>query len=729
MKKGKIKKIIIRGTAGMLALAVGLVGAYLLTPSKKRTISAPKAALPTLIDETEMEETHFDKFVNKVVREVTEEGVPGVEAGFEDFVISYKIDENATSVNTIKLDGGLQFTMTSLSDINFVADLDIDYNDKHMPVLAGFVGKTLYLGVKDIRIKASYTSLDGLLETLDTYFVAASGLDLDFKKIETKLFGEGNPIENIDINELLNKFTKKPTEEDPTGVVLATDTYELPGDAGYRFDLKADITNSSTNEETQEIEYKTNHIAVLIDVDKEYNLTRVDIPSLEFGTLNISGAINFEVKQLDVLKPDYDYVSNGEKDHNSPYYNPAYTYHEIVSYDGWLKKLANLLADSNKKVGLSFDVNMNIDKETLDNNSNLVVNRTELGEIKGSINIDFSELLDLSEFKHDSSYWDEEDDEYEFINDPYVKNKAMRIRGDNNEENSLLNKIKDGLKLGLDLELYGQNNTLYSNLSLNYEDGDGYLTFNKYDVDENHEDAVIKAKLDAASVKWMIEELPTLFKNEAGDENDDSGKLFSFITDSDFVKSAKEGDYSGIIDMLTTLRNTSTTFEIGVDLTSLGFAGSQIDVVLDSSTTGKTLSLNTNDIRIGNFALDLGLETSNYKQVQMLDKDVYQSLSFLPGIFEQVASILDTKQTGFALDASVLGVQDGLGVVIDGDGQFDYGNKYGYGDLNIKQIKNSSNNVNNPWATHRVSLDIRNDKEDKSLNDIKFVYGDINSIQ
>ena len=32
-----------------------------------------------------------------------------------------------------------------------------------------------------------------------------------------------------------------------------------------------------------------------------------------------------------------------------------------------------------------------------------------------------------------------------------------------------------------------------------------------------------------------------------------------------------------------------------------------------------------------------------------------------------------------------------------------------------------------PWATHVISLDARNDKEDKSLNDIKFVYGDINS--
>ena len=53
------------------------------------------------------------------------------------------------------------------------------------------------------------------------------------------------------------------------------------------------------------------------------------------------------------------------------------------------------------------------------------------------------------------------------------------------------------------------------------------------------------------------------------DENDDSGKLFSFITDSDFVKAAKEGDYSGIIDMLTTLRNTRTTFEIGVEISSV----------------------------------------------------------------------------------------------------------------------------------------------------------------
>ena len=719
MKKQRIKKILLRGTTGVLALATGLVVAYLITPSKKRTITAPTASLPTLINETDYEETHFDKFVNKVTREVSGDGISGLEASFEDFVISYKKDEKATSVNTIKIDGDLQFKMTSLEDINFVAGLEIDYNGKKMPLLAGFVGKTLYLGVKDIRIKASQTSIDGLLETLEQYYVAADGLDLDVMKIDAKI---GNPLADLDLTELLNKFTKKPTEEDPTGVDLKTDTYELPNNAGYRFDLDVKMTTSSTDESTQEVTYKTNNIKVLIDVDKEYNLTRVDVDELEFGTLSVTGAINFEVKPLEVLLPDYDYVGNGEKNHNSPFYNSNYTYYEVVSYDGWLKKLANLLAEDNQKLGLSFDVNMNIDKENKDTQ---VVSRTELGEIKGSINVDFSELIDLSEFKHDPDYWDDDDTEFEFVDDPYTK-RAMKTR-DNDEEDSLLNKIKDGLKLGLDLQIFGQNNNLYSNLSLNYEEGDGYLTFNKYSTGPDSEDAVVKVKLDASTVKWMINELPALFKNEANDESNDSGKLFSFITDSEFVKAAKDGDYSGIIDLLTTLRNDATKFEIGVDLSSLGFEGSEVNLTLDSSSTGKTISIDTNDIKIGNFVLDLGLQTEDYQEVSMLDKDVYQSLSFLPGIFDQVTSILDTKRTGFALEGSVLGVQDGLGLVIDGSGQFDYGNKYGYGDLDIKQIKYASNSVDNPWTTHKISLDVRNDKEDKSQNDIKFVYGDINS--
>ena len=319
--------------------------------------------------------------------------------------------------------------------------------------------------------------------------------------------------------------------------------------------------------------------------------------------------------------------------------------------------------------------------------------------------------------------------EYEFEDDPYVKKNAIKTRA--LDTNNLLNKVKDGLKLGLELNIYGQNDALYSNLSLNYEEGDGYLTFNKYQVDENTQDAVVKAKLDAASVKWMIEELPGLFQKETNDNEEKTSELFSFVTDSDFVKAAKTGDFSGILDMLTTLSNDDKRINVGVDLSSLGFEGTEINLVLDStySDENKVLTLNTTDINLGNFALSLGLNTDQYKEVETLNKDVYQSLSFLPGIFEQVADILDTKKTGFAIDGSVLSTTDGTGLLIDGDGQFDYGTKYGYGDLTIKQLKYSKKTANNPWATHQISLDIRNENEDKSKNDIKFVYGDLNSSE
>ncbi|MCR4910942.1 MAG: hypothetical protein K5925_00225 [Bacilli bacterium] len=716
MKKINFKKVLLRGGTFTLALALGLVGAYMVTPQKRRTLSAPSST--TITPSTPIEETHFEKFVNKVTREVTDEGIQGLEANFDNFKITYKMSEDAVETNTIQLDGGFQFTMESLEDINFVANLDIDYNGKNLPLLAGFVGKTLYVGVKDIRIKASQTSFDGLIDTIENYYYAASGLDLDLSKIYNKLKSVilGDSGEKLDVNALLSKFTKKPTEEDPTGVSF--ETVETTTENGYKFDLNVDMTTSSKDKETEEVSYKTNKIRVSIDVDKSYNLTKVDLKQLDFGTLSISGAINMEVKPLKVLLPDYDYVGNDEGDANSPYYNSNYHYVEVVSYDGWLKKLANLLSEDNQKLGLAFTANMGINKDDVKN---------ELGKIVGSINVDFSELIDLSEYKHDPSYWDDEEEvEYEFEDDPYVK-KGFKTRG--LDTNDLLNKVKDGLKLGLELDIYGQNNTLYSNLSLNYEEGDGYLTFNKYQVDENTEDAVVKAKLDAASVKWMIEELPGLFQKETNDNEEKTSELFSFVTDSEFVTAAKTGDFSGILDMLTTLSNDDKRINVGVDLSSLGFDGTEISLVLDStySDENKVLSLNTTDINLGNFALSLGLNTEQYKQVDTLDKDVYQSLSFLPGVFEQVADILDTKKTGFALDGSVLSTTDGTGLLIDGDGQFDYGTKYGYGDLTIKQLKYSKKTVNNPWATHQISLDVRNDNEDKSKNDIKFVYGDINS--
>ena len=66
---------------------------------------------------------------------------------------------------------------------------------------------------------------------------------------------------------------------------------------------------------------------------------------------------------------------------------------------------------------------------------------------------------------------------------------------------------------------------------------------------------------------------------------------------------------------------------------------------------------------------------------------------------------------------------DGLGITLDGKGQFDYKAAYGFGDLTIDQYKYKNKGV---WYSHKLAIDIDNTTDDKNINNAHFVYGEKN---
>ena len=82
-----------------------------------------------------------------------------LKADFNNVYLNYKV-ENNDNLNTLKVNGELDFRMAALIDIDFNLDLDLDYNGKHFPLDLGFFNNELYFGLKDLRLKCTVDSFD-----------------------------------------------------------------------------------------------------------------------------------------------------------------------------------------------------------------------------------------------------------------------------------------------------------------------------------------------------------------------------------------------------------------------------------------------------------------------------------------------------------------------------------------------------------------------------------------
>ncbi len=702
MDKKKFGKICARVGTGITVFAGTLVGGYALTPNKVRTVNLSFDS--AVVDD---EPTHFQQFVNKIT-DYPNTGLNGLHADFDGFEVLFKTSDEG-KLNDIKLDASLDLVIRSLSDLDLALYADVDYNGRELPLVVGYMDKTAYFSLKNLRLKCSSTGFDELGDVMEELFVASvedGGLGIDpLAKFESVV---GEFFDNMDIGQLVSKFAGGET-------TLNTSEEEL-ANGDWKFNLDISMQKEGEEEPT--------NINIVIIVDENHDLKRVDLGTIDLGNVTIKGAIDFEIKPLTILKPD---------DPDNPRYNANHVYTEIVSYKGWIKKLADFLADDNQKMSISFDLGLS-NGGRFDALTNLTSSVTNIGHIKGDINLDASQLIDLSSWAAEDIDDYNEDDQPDFENMPSRDLRAP-TNDNENEEESLLNKVLNGIKLGLDVQIIGQNDVEYSNLSIAYLNNAGYIKFNEQE-EQGVKKSVLKAKVETETFNWILDEMPNKIKEltEDMDMSALSG-LFSDITESDLITNIKAGDFSGILDVIEELRNDSQKIYVVLNLSSLGLGNNaKVRLTLDSYDSAydenydpnhveehKVLDLSVENVELGDFNINFDLVNDDYQEVTIDDIESYDSLSFLPSVFDQVTGILKTKQSGFGVNVSVLD-KDNLGLKIYGDGQFDYGTKYGFGSLTIDQYKYHSNQV---WYSHKLALDVDDKSEDKSANNTKFIYGDV----
>jgi len=647
-----------RTIIGTLAFGLSMGASLFLTP--KRFIPFVDDQTISEEEDTAEENVYFNKLVQRVTGAVSkdsEETIPGMILDLNDVTIKFP---SKTSVeNNISIDGNIYFLMHSLDDIQFSVDLEADYNSKKIDLGIAYTNSTFYLDVKDLKIKSSEVSTQEVISKIYNLFFDTEN-------------EEGMGI-NLDIDDLIN------------GVIGGLDLNSLMSGAG---DLQ--ITETEISDELEEISLGMHTEAVeegdlAIDLDLKIGLYKesitlayVNLGTIKIGDVEISGSIDCDTQEdLQIL---------GFDDPNYSNYRDGFV--EIVNYTGFVDRIFNLL--NTRKVGLELSADLALEE-------GLSVNK--LAKIDADINVDLTKLFDLSNLSIDSSLLEKNDEEVTKTLEDYLNDFAFNV----------------------DLSIEGKNDSEYSNLSLAFLENAAYISLNE---DENN-NAVMRSKLDVESMNILIDKVPSMISSltEENADPEAASELFDFVTSSELVTAIKDGCYDGILDVLKTLKNTDSTIELELDLSSLGLGdNATVKLVLDSSSEStEVISLEIKNVKLGSLYLDLKLNTKEYseetlnKVKTLRDANRYDDMKFITGIFNQVSSILDSKQAGFSLTGSVMDDETN-GLCLSGNGQFDFGTKYGFGSLVLESKKDGKT------STHTIDLDVDNRGADNADKNMKFAY-------
>ena len=686
-----IKKLVFKTTAGVLFFATSCAAGYMLTPMRQKNVNLGTRMKQETFDESNSTE-NFMKFVSRLNEDtgILEEKIDeentyyGFNLAFDNFNVSFKKDE-FSAVNNLGIDGNVDLTIRTIKDISFNLDVNVNYNNKEIPVEVGYVDKTAYFGIKDLRVKCGSTTfdelfgqeengVDGLIYQLFIASKEEGGIGFDFERwiddvvyelIENKLLG--SIFNSLDLSSLSSELALKELEEGENGFGIKVTEKEVSN--GFDFTLDMEIRTDESD----------NKFKIVLGVDEDYRLRRVDLGSIQFGNIALSGAIDITpIANYHIVAPDKENYPHG----------PTRNYVEVINYRGWLQKIANFIDEDNQKFAVDF--NLDLDKAGEETNS-------DFGVISGSINADFSDLIDISSY-------------------------TKRSRGllDNEKVTNILNKVR----FGVDFKIFDSSNEEVSNLSISYVDGAGYLKLNETEDAVGQKRSVVKSKVDTETMNWIMNDLPGMIANFSGesDSSNAMGELFSFVTESTFVTSIKNGDYSTILDLLKNIENNENSLEIGLNLSSLGFGeNAEVALAFDSRTgaQNKVLNVDISNVEMGSFVFNAGLNTNNFKEIKIDEEESYDEMSYLPTVFDQVANIVDTKKTGFTIQGSILDA-DHVGITLDGKGQLDLGNKFGFGDLTLNEYKYKGAGL---YYSHKLAVDVDNTTSDYTKNNAHFVYG------
>ena len=668
-KKQKIKKWSLRIGAGFLAFAAGLAATFFLVPNRIRNIIFDEPEIE------EVEETHFSKFVTRLMNAIdvdSDEKMEGIVGSIDNLSVEWP--DNKVTVN-----GSLALEMRNLNDFDVTLDLNANYNTKSLDLAIGYTGRAFYLALQDLYIKSSYNSTQDLFEHLNTLFFNPEvdpseglGMSVDIDGVLDNLLG------GLDLGSLLSG----------AGGGLGLETNESDfNETTTKVDLS--IALSEDNDPIQ----------LALYLNKETNdLIGADLVKVEFGDIKISGKVNIGIFQGHHVYPLDDENYDGYHDFRGK------KFIEVVNFKSWFSDIFRLLNEKTIGLDLAFSVDQ-LDKG----------NPVNIGQILGQIDIDASKF-DIFDYIPKVINADT------FRKDDVVTRQVKR--GADGEE-TVVEQILDNINAGIDLQV-DRDDEHYADLNLTYAEQNAYFALNE---------DVIRAKLDVESLNLIIDKVSPLIEGNADDkarkivrgEPQEQG-LFDFVTGSALVTAIKEGHYEGIIDVLESISSSEDGIDLKLNLESLGFGeGATVELSLGAThdgTNGVT-SLKCTDIQMAEGIFQLELDTRPYKQ-ENIDKvlnvkDLYQDLDFVTGVFDQVTSILDSKKTGFSIEGSVLGT-DNLGMSFAGKGQLDYGEKYGFGDIEIY----NHNDPENPTVkseTHPIKVYVDNTSNDVEKNDMKLVYG------
>lgn len=674
-------------TTGVVAFGGTLVGGYLIAPNRTKYIN---------IAVKEREKTAFEKFVEKVTRDIgmtasegeEEQIITYMSAEFEDLRLNYSVKDSQV-VSTVKIDGGLDFRMSdlSMSGIELNLNANVDYNGRKLDLTLGHFHDELYLNLNDtLKIKASNLTKQHIIEMVGPVFATEGYLNF------SKMYRDLDKLLTEKVNGLIDGLLAGDSTTSATSSLDlgSLSTEEVETSTGWKFSLSVGD------------DIKLNLLS-----DKDFTLYRVEIEKLEVSSVSLSGAINIELKNYE------EFVSPADDE-----------YVEILNYSGLYGKLAALLNEDNQKIGVEFAADLSSTEEAL---------ATEIASIKGSLNVDFDALLDL--------------EQYTFEKPENLEPSSLRRDGTNDEEEepSFIQNIIDKCGFNLQLDLIGQNNKEYANLDLAFVGGEGYLRFNEQaDPNTKALKSVMKLKIDTDTMNWIMEKIPSVISSFSGDENEKSvDTLVNFLSE-DLVNAIKDGDYSFILSMINDISNDDESFNIGLDLSCLGIGdNAKVNLTLDGTLSENekipAINLDVNNIAFGDFSLDANVKTSDFNDLDLGNTDEYQSVTFLPDVIDQVSDLVKAPKAGFVINGSVLKDTDNTGIKFSGAGKFDNSEdvKAGYGNMTIYEYKY---NANKEWATHLLNVDIENKDSNisetinpdgsitrKNNNQALFIYGDPNS--
>ena len=713
--KKALKRVAIIAT-GVFTFIGSVVGGYLVTGNRTKYID---------ISSETPEPTAFGLFVDRITKDIglsegEEEAQKYLRANFDNIVLTYKQSADSQTVNTVTLDGNVDFRMSalSLSGVEFSIDAIADYNGRELPLTMGRFRKDVYFGLKNLKMKFTDFSVENLI--YEYWYAFAHYANLSFP---TMLEGAGHIVQDK-LGGLIDGLMNGSNEPAPAQPAEAE--AESSG-----FDFSSILTDGAKEELINGhwhfwIGKENSDFYVEIITSNDYALERVDLGTLKFGNVTLSGALNVEFNDYE------DFVSPAAGN----------DYIEVFNYTGLTHRIATLLKEDGQHQKTGFEFSLDLDNIQKPNNP------IDIAKINGSINVNFDQLLDLSQYSLDEN-----------------GNSSSISQIDFDQNIVSIENLADKIGFNVQVDLLGQGDIEYSNLDLSFAQGEGYIRFN-----EQQGSAVMKLKMDTQTTNWLVNKIPDLINSTSGnDSNTSLDTLSGFLTD-DLMDAVNEGDFSFILDMIETLENDQDGIRLGLNLSSLGIgenARVNIEVENDSNipnfrdvfedpnlseeqkntilggvnsiVNSSKFSISAENITFGDYLANVSANTADFAELSLGNPEDYQSVKFIPDVIDQISEYTQSKKTGFSMTGTMKD-SAGLGISFTGRGQLDNNDvvKEGFGNMEIKQYKYSGSKV---WATHNIAVNVTNldSKVDKAYdkdgnlisqtnnNEALFVYGDPSS--